>query len=137
MSAADQLQAPIDAALLKKSIVVVDDFEANVGVVSGLLELLGFENINEYTDPAEASDFCRKNTVDLILLDLQMPKMNGFQFIESIKPDYPKLPAILIISASHGDELVQATRDAGALGYIHKPYEFAEVRDKIVELLNA
>ena len=125
----------IDSSLLSREIVIVDDYEANVGVISGLLEMLGFENVHEFTDSQAASKFCREHRAELILLDLQMPNMNGFQFIESIKPDYPTLPPILIISASHGEELVQATIDAGALGYIQKPYEFSEVRGKIIELL--
>src|ERR1700675_2100550 len=71
--------------ILNAKVLVVDDQEANVLLLERMLRGAGYVSITSTTDPNEVCELHRKNRYDLILLDLQMPGMNGFQVMESLK----------------------------------------------------
>ena len=70
------------ADILNAKILVVDDKEANVRLIEGMLRVAGYTAVHSTTNPQEVCDLHRENRYDLILLDLQMPVMDGFQVME-------------------------------------------------------
>ena len=70
---------------LNAKILIVDDQEANVRLLEQMLSDAGYKNITSTMEPREVSDLYRQNRYDLILLDLYMPGMDGFQVLEALK----------------------------------------------------
>ena len=73
------------ADILNARILIVDDQEANVRLLEGMLRIAGYTCVESTTDPKEVCELHRKNRYALILLDLQMPGMDGFQVMEGLK----------------------------------------------------
>src|SRR5678815_6195356 len=73
------------ADILNAKILVVDDKSANVTVIERMLRIAGHTAVHSTTDPSEVCELHRKNRYGLILLDLQMPGMDGFQVMEGLK----------------------------------------------------
>src|SRR5574340_673427 len=71
--------------IFNASILVVDDRENNVELIRSMLRAAGYASISSTMDPLEVCDLHRRNRYDLILLDLIMPKMDGFQVMEGLK----------------------------------------------------
>ena len=71
--------------ILNAKILVVDDQEANVRLLEQMLSDGGYTHISSTMNPHEVADLYRQNRYDLILLDLQMPGMDGFQVLEGLK----------------------------------------------------
>jgi len=71
--------------ILKASLLIVDDLEANVSLLEQMLRDAGYVSIASTRNPHEVCDLHRQNRYDLILLDLQMPGMDGFQVMEGLK----------------------------------------------------
>src|SRR5580692_11796309 len=77
---------PISAAdILNARILVVDDLEVNVRLLEGMLRIAGYTSVDSTTDPTEVCGLHQQNAYCLILLDLQMPGMDGFQVMEGLK----------------------------------------------------
>jgi PAS domain S-box-containing protein len=112
--------------ILNASILIVDDQKANVTLLQETLHGAGYLSIASTTDPHEVCELHRENRYDLILLDLQMPGMDGFQLLEALKgiESDGDLP-VLVITAQPGHKL-RALR-AGARDFISKPFDVAEV----------
>ena len=122
------------AAILHASILIVDDLEVNVRLLEQMLHGAGYVSVTATTNPGEVCELHRKNRYDLILLDLQMPGMDGFQVMEGLKEieqaDY--LPVIVITAQpSHKLHALQA----GAKDFISKPFELAEVQARVHNML--
>jgi PAS domain S-box-containing protein len=122
------------ADILNASILVVDDQEANVQLLEQILREAGYACIASTMNPGEVCALHRKNRYDLILLDLQMPGMDGFQVMEGLKTnitdDY--LP-VLVITAQPGHKL--RALQAGAKDFISKPFDLVEVKTRIHNML--
>ncbi len=122
------------ADILKASILIVDDQESNVILLEQLLSENGYTCVASTINPQEVCALHRKNSYDLILLDLQMPLMDGFQVIEALKTneadDY--LP-VLVLTAQPGHKL--RALQAGAKDFISKPFDLVEVRTRIRNML--
>ena len=126
--------------ILSASILIVDDQEANVTLLEQVLAEAGYTNVSVCMKPAEVCALHRKNRYDVILLDLQMPGMDGFEVMAGLKTnesdDY--LP-VLVLTAQPGHKL--RALQAGARDFISKPFDLVEVRMRIrnvieVRLLN-
>ncbi len=126
--------------ILGASILIVDDQEANVTLLEQVLAEAGYTNVSVCMKPAEVCALHRKNRYDVILLDLQMPGMDGFEVMAGLKTnesdDY--LP-VLVLTAQPGHKL--RALQAGARDFISKPFDLVEVRMRIrnvieVRLLN-
>jgi PAS domain S-box-containing protein len=120
--------------ILNASILIVDDQPANVALLESLLGDAGYTNVSSTMNPLEVGSLYRKNFYDLILLDLQMPVMDGFQVMECLKvnieDDY--LP-VIVLTAQPGHKL-QALQ-AGAKDFISKPFDVIEVKTRIHNML--
>ena len=120
--------------LLKAKILVVDDKQANVLLLERMLAGAGYESVTSTLDPRAVHELHDKNRYDLILLDLLMPGMDGFQVMEGLK-DIEKdgyLP-VLVITAQPDHKL--RALQAGAKDFISKPFDVAEVLTRVHNML--
>jgi PAS domain S-box-containing protein len=120
--------------ILKASILIVDDQTANVQLLEQLLADAGYSQVASTTKPEDVCALHRKNAYDLILLDLQMPVMDGFAVMEGLKTniadDY--LP-VIVLTAQPGHKL--HALQAGAKDFISKPFDLVEVKTRIHNML--
>jgi PAS domain S-box-containing protein len=120
--------------ILGASILIVDDQETNVSLLEQLLSETGYTRVASTTNPQEVCALHRKNRYDLILLDLQMPRMDGFQVMEALKTnDADGYLPVLVITAQPGHKL--RALQAGAKDFISKPFDLVEVKTRIHNML--
>ena len=122
------------ADILNASILVVDDQESNISLLEHVLGEAGYTRVTSTMNPREVCALHRKNRYDLILLDLQMPGMDGFAVMEGLKTNAADgyLP-VLVITAQPGHKL--RALQAGAKDFISKPFDLVEVRTRIHNML--
>jgi PAS domain S-box-containing protein len=120
--------------ILNATILIVDDLQANVRLLEKMLHGAGYTRIASTMDPHEVCALHRENHYDLILLDLQMPSMDGFQVMEELKgiESGGYLP-ILVITAQPDHKL--RALQAGAKDFVSKPFDLVEVKTRIHNLL--
>ena len=122
------------ADILNAKILVVDDQEANVRLLEGMLRVAGYTSVQSTTDPNQVSGFYRQNRYGLILLDLQMPGTDGFQVMESLKEiEGDGYLPVLVITAQPGHKL--RALEAGAKDFVSKPFDLAELRARVHNIL--
>ncbi len=122
------------AAILDASVLIVDDQQVNITLLEQMLSDAGYTRVASTRNPLEVSVRHRKDHYDLILLDLQMPGMDGFQVMESLKANMTDgyLP-VLVITAQPGHK--QRALEAGARDFVSKPFDLIEVTTRIRNLL--
>ena len=120
--------------ILKAGILIVDDQQVNITLLTQMLQEVGYTAVASTMDPEEVCALHRKNQYDLILLDLQMPRMDGFQVMEGLKTNETDgyLP-VLVITAQPGHKL--RALEAGARDFVSKPFDLVEVRTRIHNML--
>jgi serine phosphatase RsbU (regulator of sigma subunit) len=122
------------ADILNAKILVVDDKEANVRLIEGMLRVGGYTCVHSTTDPNEVRDLHRKNRYDLILLDLQMPGMDGFEVMDGLKEiELDGYLPVLVITAQPDHKL--RALEAGAKDFVSKPFDLAELRARVHNIL--
>lgn len=120
--------------ILNASVLIVDDLEANVMLLEQVLRNVGYTNISSTQDPREVVALHRAHRYDLILLDLQMPEMDGFQVIEALKDiETGGYLPVLVITAQPGHKL--RALKAGAKDFVSKPFDLVEVQTRIHNML--
>ena len=120
--------------ILNASILIVDDQEANVRLLEQMLRGAGYARITSTMDPHAVCALHRDNHYDLILLDLQMPGMDGFQVMEGLKAiETDSYLPVLVITAQPGHKL--RALETGAKDFISKPFDLAEVKTRIHNML--
>jgi len=124
----------MERAILGASILVVDDQAANVQLLTRLLADAGYTRVTSTTEPKQVCALHRRNGYDLILLDLQMPGMDGFEVIEGLKAnDADAYLPVIVLTAQPGHKL--RALQAGAKDFISKPFDLVEVRTRIHNML--
>ena len=120
--------------ILNAKILIVDDQAVNVLLLEQMLLNVGYHRITTTSDPHAVYDLHMAHRYDLILLDLQMPQMHGFQVMEGLKKIEPEgyLP-VLVITAQPGHKL--RALKMGARDFISKPFDLVEVQTRIHNLL--
>jgi putative two-component system response regulator len=126
-----------DAELLQARILVIDDQEANVQFLEGLLDVHGYTNVRSATDSRQAVDQYAEFRPDLLLLDLMMPHLDGFQVMERLKPliadgDYSP---ILVLTADMTLPTRQRALAGGAKDFLVKPSDATELMLRVRNLL--
>jgi adenylate cyclase len=120
--------------ILCGKILIVDDQEANVLLLDRMLRGSGYVSIESTTDPNEVCELHLKSRYDLILLDLQMPGMDGFQVMEDLKKiETDGYLPVLVITAQP-DHKLRALK-AGAKDFVSKPFDLAEVLIRVYNML--
>ena len=119
---------------LGASILIVDDQASNVQLLQELLAGAGYTQVSATTDSREVCDLHRKHKYDLILLDLQMPIMDGFDVMRCLNAIETEVYApVLAITAQPGHKLRALA--SGAKDFISKPYDLIEVKTRIHNML--
>jgi PAS domain S-box-containing protein len=122
------------AEMFDARILIVDDQPANVTLLEEMLGQAGYTNVTSTMNPVEVCALHRKHRYDLILLDLQMPVMDGFQVIEALKTnDRDAWLPVLVITAQPGHKL--RALQAGARDFVSKPFDIVEVKTRIRNML--
>src|SRR3989338_1677910 len=120
--------------ILNASILIVDDQQSNVLLLGEILRDDGYVCVTSTTDPYTVCGLHRKNRYDLILLDLQMPGMDGFQVMEGLKEiETDGYLPVLVITAQPDHKL--RALQAGAKDFISKPFDMVEVQTRIHNML--
>ncbi|MBT9455759.1 MAG: response regulator [Burkholderiaceae bacterium] len=122
------------AEILNASILIVDDQPANVLLLERMLRDAGYRNCSSTMDPKAVCGLHLRHRYDLILLDLQMPEMDGFEVMEALTgiETGGYLP-VLVITAQPGHKL--RALQAGAKDFVSKPFELVEVQTRIRNML--
>ena len=120
--------------ILGASILIVDDLETNVMLLEQMLSEAGYRCVTSTMDPRVVCDLHRDNHYDLILLDLQMPGMDGFQVMAGLKEiEIDGYLPVLAITAQPAHKLRALAE--GAKDFIAKPFDFMEARTRIRNML--
>jgi putative two-component system response regulator len=128
---------PERANALAASILVVDDEPANVKLLDRTLRTFGYRNLLSTTDPRAVLDLFQRHDIDLVILDLNMPHLDGFQVMLQLQAlGRDDLPPVLILTAQHDQEhRVRALR-GGAHDYVTKPFAVDELLARVRNLLD-
>ena len=120
--------------ILDASILIVDDQESDVQLLEKMLHKSGYRSVTSTMDPYAVCDLHHKNHYDLILLDLQMPGMDGFQVMAGLKEiEIDGYVPVLVLTAQ-SDQRLRALA-SGAKDFIGKPFELMEIRTRIHNML--
>jgi two-component system chemotaxis response regulator CheY len=114
-----------------KSILIVDDERSFCDVVAVILEGQGF-NVQQASHANQALGLMSQTRPDLILTDLMMPEIDGFKFISKVRerPNWADIPVVMV-SAHDQPEIQESAIEAGATGFMAKPFSASELRDTV------
>lgn len=113
-------------------ILVVDDFPTMRRIIKNLLKDLGFENVDEAEDGVIGLEKLRNGNFDFVVSDWNMPNMDGLTMLQQVRAD-PNLSSIpvLMVTAEAKKENIIAAAQAGASGYVVKPFTAATLEEKL------
>ena len=122
------------ADILLGKILIVDDQEANVALLEQMLLGAGYGRVSSTMDPTQVCELHLIHHYDLILLDLQMPGMDGFQVMENLKEiETGGYLPVLVITAQP-DHKLRALK-AGAKDFVSKPFDLAEILLRVFNMI--
>ena len=116
--------------------LIVDDFSTMRRIVRNLLKESGYTEADEAEDGVAALNKLRNSRFDFVVTDINMPNMNGFQFLAEIKSDekLKHLPVLMVTAEARKEDIVAAAQ-GGAAGYIVKPFTKATLEEKVANIL--
>lgn len=117
-------------------ILIVDDYKTMLRIVRNLLKQLGFNNVDEATDGAQALEKARAKQYGLIISDWNMEPMTGYELLKEVRADnqLKGTPFIMVTAESKTDNVI-AAKKAGVNNYIVKPFNAATLKTKLVAVL--
>lgn len=124
----------IEAEILDANILIVDDQEANISLLEQLLSDTGYTSVSSTMNPEQVCELHRINRYDLILLDLQMPVMDGFQVMKALKVNHDDAYLPVLVLTAQPSHKLRALQD-GAKDFISKPFDLVEVKTRIHNML--
>lgn len=118
------------------SILIVDDYKTMLRIIRNLLKQLGFHNVDEAMDGAEALNKLRGKSYDLVISDWNMEPMTGYELLKEVRSDdmLKTLPFIMVTAESKTDNVI-AAKKAGVNNYIVKPFNAATLKSKLSSVL--
>jgi len=116
--------------------LIVDDFSTMRRIVRNLLKEIGYTNADEAEDGAAALAKLKGGAFDFVVSDINMPNMNGFELLTQIKADaaIKHLPVLMVTAEAKKEDIVTAAQ-AGAAGYIVKPFTKATLEEKVNKII--
>jgi putative two-component system response regulator len=113
-------------------ILVVDDEPANLKLMDRMLRAQGYANLQLIADPREVVKHYQEDTSSLILLDINMPHLDGFAVLEQLQAlNDPLLPPVVMLTAQSDREFLLRALSSGARDYITKPFDRAELMMRV------
>ena len=120
---------------LNMKVLVVDDFATMRRIVKNILNQIGFKNIIEADDGSTALEVLKKDKVDLIMSDWNMPKVTGLELLKAVRSDesMQDIPFLMVTAEGQKDSVIQ-TVQAGVSDYIIKPFTADTVKEKLEKM---
>ncbi|KPF81261.1 chemotaxis protein CheY [Brevundimonas sp. AAP58] len=124
---------PVDKTM---NVLVVDDYKSMIRIVRGLLNQLGFFNVDEALDGPTALTLIRSKTYGLVLSDWNMQPMTGLELLKEVRADErtKALPFVMVTAEAKAENVV-AARQAGVNNYVIKPFTLAVLKQKLTAVL--
>ncbi len=118
------------------SILIVDDYKTMLRIIRNLLKQLGFNNVDEASDGAEALNKMRSKSYGIIISDWNMEPMTGYELLKEVRSDdmLKQTPFIMVTAESKTDNVI-AAKKAGVNNYIVKPFNAATLKQKLASVL--
>jgi len=122
---------------LKMRILVVDDFASMRNIIKGLLNQIGFQNIEEAKDGSTALEKLKIGKFDLVICDWNMPKVPGIEVLKAVRndPRLKDLPFLMVTAKAKKDNVMEAVK-AGVNQYIVKPFTAETLQKKIEKIFD-
>ncbi len=116
-------------------ILVVDDFATMRRIVKGLLQELGYHNIQDAEDGAAALVKLKTERFELVVTDWNMPVMTGLELLKAIRaePSLKAIPVLMVTAENSREQIIEAAQ-SGVSGYIIKPFTAVTLREKIARI---
>lgn len=124
---------PVDKTM---NVLVVDDYKSMIRIVRGLLNQLGFQNVDEALDGPSALALIRSKSYGLVLSDWNMQPMTGLELLKEVRADErtKALPFVMVTAEAKAENVV-AARQAGVNNYVIKPFTLAVLKQKLTSVL--
>ena len=120
--------------LLNAKILIVDNQAANVLLLGRILDRAGYTSVASTMNPREVFELHRKHRYDLILLDLQMPGMDGFNVMEGLKESEPAGDLPVLVISAHPDDKARALK-SGAKDFTSRPFDHVDLLARVRGML--
>ena len=116
--------------------LIVDDFSTMRRIVRGLLKEMGCNDAEEADDGANALAAMKAQKFDFVVCDINMPNMNGFDFLRAVRADetLKHIPVLMVTAEARKEDIVLAAQ-TGASGYIVKPFTKATLEEKVQKIV--
>ncbi len=125
-----------DLSVQAATVLLVDDEPINIKLLSKILHINGYENIHTTTDPRQVELLCDQHEIDLIMLDIHMPFLDGFEVMAGLREDHQKAEIpIIVLTALTDSEICNRALQEGARDFLTKPFNQAEVLSRIRNVL--
>lgn len=124
------------AVEMNMPILVVDDYKTMVRIIRNLLKQIGFENVDEASDGAEAFEMMKKRKYGLVISDWNMEPVTGYELLQNVRSDEAvKSTPFIMITAESKTENVIAAKKAGVNNYIVKPFNAGTLKAKMAAVI--
>lgn len=123
-------------AVADMKFLVVDDFATMRRIVKNLLKEIGIQHMDEAEDGQMALRMLKGAKYDFVVSDINMPNMNGFELLRQIRADgeLKGLPVLMVTAEAKKEDIITAAQ-AGASGYVVKPFTKATLEEKVSKIL--
>lgn len=120
---------------LSMKVLIVDDFATMRRIMKNILKQIGFTNIIEADDGTTALEELKKNSVDLIISDWNMPKMTGLELLKTVRSmdGYKTLPFLMVTAEAQKQNVIDAVQ-AGVSNYVVKPFTAEAISEKLKKI---
>lgn len=120
---------------LSMKVLIVDDFATMRRIMKNILKQIGFTNIIEADDGTTALEELKKNKIDLIISDWNMPKMTGIELLKAVRSsgEYKDIPFLMVTAEAQKQNVIEAVQ-AGVSNYVVKPFTADQISEKLEKI---
>jgi len=122
---------------MQPKILIIDDDAASLALVKAALSQGQYDNVDAFLNSSEGQKSYRENDYDILITDLRMPILSGFDIITEVQSTLENKPDIIVLTAQAEADSAQRALDMGAQKVFFKPYKVAELLDAVDGLLAA